>query len=601
MSMPWLRRSQFSVTAILAGILFLTFASAQTGTDSGKKPKTAKCSNNDSGLKLPAGFCAWVFADGIGHARHLAVSSNGVVYANTWSGDYYDFDKVHEGGFLVALQDKSGSGKADVMERFGETQKTGGAGGTGIGIFKESIYAEINDRIVKYSLPEGAIVPSSAAETVVSKLPLGGDHPMHPFIISPDGKLYVDVATATNSCQPKNRQPKIPGDNPCTELETRGGIWRFDANKTDQVFSPSARFATGIRNGEAFAIDSAGRVFVTQHGRDQLHSNWPDLYKADEEATLPAEEVMLLKEGGDYGWPECYYDPFQKKLVLAPEYGGDGGKTVGVCANKLAPVAAFPAHWAPNAMVRYDQKQFPARYRHGVFIAFHGSWNRAPYAQGGYNVVFQPLDGDHASGNCEVFADGFSGAVRTPEGAGHRPAGLAVGPDGALYVSDDIRGRIYRITYAGDPAGPAPKATPCPSSTAPAGNVVQSAAQPPENNTANMPVPGGSSPEVVALGDRVYHGKVGGASCAGCHGARGTGTPLGPDLTKQTYLWSDGSLAGILKIITEGVPKPKQYRSPMPPMGGARLSDAQASAVAAYVWGLSHKAAPNTKTPAGGN
>ena len=595
MSLPWLRRSQFAATAILAGMFLMILASAQTATDAAKKPKITKCANNDAGLKLPAGFCASVFADGIGHARHLAVGSNGVVYANTWSGDYYDFDKVHEGGFLVALQDKSGSGKADVIERFGETQKTGGAGGTGIGIFKESIYAEINDRIVKYSLPTGATVPSGAPETVVSKLPLGGDHPMHPFVISPDGKLYVDVATATNSCQPKNRQPKIPGNNPCTELETRGGIWRFDANTTDQVFSPSARFATGIRNGEGFAIDSAGRIFVTQHGRDQLHSNWPDFYKADEEATLPAEEVMLLKDGGDYGWPECYYDSFQKKLVLAPEYGGDGGKKVGVCASKLEPAAAFPAHWAPNAMVRYDQKQFPARYSHGVFIAFHGSWNRAPYAQGGYNVVFQPLDGDHASGNCEIFADGFAGKVKTPEGAEHRPAGLAVGPDGALYVSDDIRGRIYRITYTGDPAGPAPNATLCPSITAPAGKVVQSASQPPESNTADMPVPEGSSPEMVALGDRVYHGQVGGATCTGCHGANGTGTPLGPDLTKQKYLWSDGSFAAILKIITEGVPKPKQYRSPMPPMGGAQLSDTQASAVAAYVWGLSHKPASGEK------
>ena len=599
MRLLWLRRSFQSMSTILAAcFLMSSLVSAQNGTDSSEKTKTAHCSSNDTGLKLPSGFCASVFADGIGHARHLAVGSNGVVYANTWSGDYYDFDKVHEGGFLVALQDKSGVGKADVIERFGETAKTGGAGGTGVGIYKGSVYAEINDRIVRYSLSAASIVPSSVPETIVSKLPLGGDHPMHPFIISPDGALYVDVASATNSCQPKNRQPKIPGDNPCTELETRGGIWRFDANKTDQVFSPSERFATGIRNGEGFAIDSAGRVFVTQHGRDQLHSNWPDLYKADEEATLPAEEMMLLKNGGDYGWPECYYDSFQKKLVLAPEYGGDGGKTVGICANKLAPVAAFPAHWAPNAMVRYDQKQFPARYSHGVFIAFHGSWNRAPYAQGGYNVVFQPLDGDRASGNCEIFADGFAGAVKTPEGAEHRPSGLAVGPDGALYVSDDIRGRIYRITYTGDPAGPAPKATLCPSLTAPAGKVVQSSAQPPESNTADMPVPEGSSPEMVALGDRVYHGQVGGATCVGCHGANGTGTPLGPDLTKQKYLWSDGSLAGILKIITEGVPKPKQYRSPMPPMGGAQLSDTQASAVAAYVWGLSHKTASSTKAPA---
>src|SRR6185369_9186278 len=103
-------------------------------------------------------------------------------------------------------------------ERFGETAHSGGAGGLGIGIYKGSIYAEINDRIVRYSLPADSIVPKGAPETIVSKLPLGGDHPMHPFIISPEGAIYVDVATATNSCQTKNRQPKIPGNDPCTEL-----------------------------------------------------------------------------------------------------------------------------------------------------------------------------------------------------------------------------------------------------------------------------------------------------------------------------------------------------------------------------------------------
>jgi glucose/arabinose dehydrogenase/mono/diheme cytochrome c family protein len=583
-------RSLLSGTTLFATLCIMSWVNfAQRVLDPSGQDKAASCSSDESGLELPTGFCATVFADGIGHARHMTVASNGVVYVNTWSGDYYQFDKVHEGGFLIALQDKTGSGKADVIERFGETIKSGGAGGTGIGIHNGSLYAEINDRIVKYSLPPGTIVPQVPPETVVSGLPLGGDHPMHPFIIDSKGSMFVDVASATNSCQPQNRQPKVPGASPCTELETRAGIWRFDANKTNQKFSPADRYATGIRNGEGFSVDGAGRVFVTQHGRDQLHSNWPDLYKPSEEATLPAEELLLLKAAGDYGWPECYYDGAQKKLVLAPEYGGDGGKTVGVCAGKLAPVAAFPAHWAPNAMVRYDQKQFPARYRDGVFIAFHGSWNRAPYAQGGYNVVFQPLSGDRASGDCEIFADGFAGPVKTPEGAEHRPSGLAVGPDGALYVSDDIRGRIYRIVYSGDPAGRAPKATPCPSNAAPAGEIVQSAAVPPEGNTANLPVPEGSSPEMVALGYRIYQGQVGGASCTGCHGANASGTPLAPDLTKQKWMWSDGSFAGILKVITEGVAKPKQYRSPMPPMGGAQLSDTQASALAAYVWGLSHK------------
>jgi len=597
----WCRTLLSAIAVLMASSLILPLPSAQNQANSGQDTKSQACPNDDSGLKLPAGFCATIFADGIGHARHLVVAPNGVVYTNTWSGEYYDNTPVHSGGFLVALQDKSSAGKADVSERFGETIQTGGAGGTGIGIYKGSIYAEINDRIVRYSLPTTGVVPNTAPETVVSKLPMGGDHPMHPFIIDAKGSMFVDVATATNSCQPKNRQPKISGADPCIELETRGGVWRYDANKINQMFSPAERFATGIRNAEGFAIDSEGRLFVSQHGRDQLHTNWPDLYKADQEATLPAEEVMLLKSGGDYGWPECYYDPFQQKLVLAPEYGGDGGKTVGVCANKLPPAAVFPAHWAPNAMVHYDKKQFPARYRDGIFIAFHGSWNRAPYPQGGYNVVFQQFAGDRATGSCEIFADGFAGAVITPEGAAHRPSGLAVGSDGALYVSDDVGGRIYRIVYQGGAVGHAGAATPCPSATAPAGYVVAAPAKPPEGThpDAGLPLPEGVTPETVTLGDGIYHGQVGGAACTGCHGANGTGSPLGPDLTGKKWLWSDGSFTGILKSITEGVPNPKQYRSPMPPMGGAQLTPDQTKALAAYVWSLGHQASSpaNMSTP----
>ena len=585
-----------AVLAVAAICLTMSWAMGRSHLAAAAQPAEQACPSDDSGLRLPSGFCATVFADGIGHARQMVAASSGVLYVNTWSGRYYGNDTPHDGGFLVALQDKSGSGKADVIERFGATAQTGGKGGTGIGLYDGSLYAEINDKIVRYQLDQNSIVPHSSAETIVSELPLGGDHPMHPFLIDSAGSMYVDVASATNSCQAMNRTLRSPGLKPCTELETRGGVWRFDAKKTEQHFSPAQRFATGIRNAEGFAISSSGGILATQHGRDQLHANWPDLYQPDQEATLPAEELLLLKPNGDYGWPECYYDAFAQKLILAPEYGGNG-KTAGECSEKIAPVAAFPAHWAPNGMARYDQTKFPERYRSGVFIAFHGSWDRAPYPQSGYNVVFQPLSGDHAAGQCEIFADGFAGAIKSPAKAEHRPSGLAVGPDGALYVSDDVRGRIYRIVYRGGANFDSQSVTPCPSATAPAGAIAEAAAQPPEGTNANAgaaaakgSLPPGATREMVALGERVYRGQVGGAACTGCHGDSGQGSTLGPALTGKKWLWSDGSLDGIRKTIAAGVSQPKAYRSPMPPMGGAQLTPDQLSAVAAYVWTLSHRA-----------
>ena len=549
------------------------------------------CPAGDTGITLSPGFCATIFADNLGHVRHLVVAPDGTLYANSWSGRYYHNEKPPADGFLLALQDTDGAGRANVIRRFGVTAAEGAAGGTGIAFHDNAIYAEDRDEIVRYALKPGEVTPSGKPDVIVSGMPLTGDHPMHPFVIDAKGDLFVDSGSATNSCQSDNRMPVSAGIQPCTELETRAGTWRYDANKTGQKFSAAERFTTGIRNGEGFAFDAAGRLFVTQHGRDQLSQNWPKLYTIEQGADLPAEEVVELHQGADFGWPECYFDQNQNKLVLAPEYGGDGGKTAGVCDSKQAPVAAFPGHWAPNDMLIYNGSQFPEPYRGGAFIAFHGSWNRAPLPQGGYNVVFQPLADGKKSGDYVIFANGFAGAHMDPGRAAFRPTGLAMGPDGALYISDDVHGRIWRIVYKGDPANAQIAPAPQPAIAAASATL----SQPPEGTHADAgraaqglrPPPGATGQE-VALGDRIFHGEAANGTCSGCHGSDAAGTSVGPSLSNGIWVWGDGSLPAITKTITTGVPRPRNYTGVMPPKGGAELSDQDVAAVAAYVWAVGH-------------
>ena len=574
---------------VLTGFVSLAISLASSPAVMSEEKNCA--ADADKELSLPTGFCATIFADKVGHARQLAVASDGTVYVNTWSGVYYGNDTPPAGGFLIALKDTKGTGHADMNVRFGPTVAEGAHGGTGMWLYKNWLYAEIDDKIVRYELKSDEAAPTGQPETILSGMPITGDHPMHPFAIDAQGNLFVSMGSATNACEVQNRMPHSPGNKPCTELDTRGGIWRYDANKSGQIFSPKERYATGLRNGEGLDFDTSGRLFVTQHGRDQLHEDWPELYTAEQGFNLPAEEVVILKEGTSYGWPTCYYDDGQKKRVLAPEYGGDGGKKVGDCDKFDPPVAAFPAHWAPNDLKIYKGSQFPKDYQGGAFIAFHGSWNRAPGPQGGYNVVFQPLSDGKSSGDYIVFVDGFAGKYKDPGRATYRPSGLAVGPDGALYVTDDKAGRIWRVTYVGDPNAKGIKAAPAPATEAAA----SPGALPPEGVHADagsvvaLPVPPGATNEQVALGKRIFHGEVAGATCAGCHGADGMGTPVGADLASGKWLWGDGSLKSITDIIRTGVPQPKQHPGAMPPFGGVQLSESDLSALAAYVWAIGHQ------------
>lgn len=553
-------RYSFAALGLLLGTL------AGCGARDGGDEPAATGSCGDGGLTLPPGFCATIFADKLGHVRHLAVGADGTVYANSAP----DRERADAASGLILLRDGDGDGRAETVDRPYRDQ----TGGTGIALHGGALFLEDGNRILRYRLDAATHRPEGAGQPVVTGLPTDGDHQSHSIAIRADGALFVNSGSATNACQVDNRQGGSPGRTPCLEKAMRAGIWRFAADGTAQPFLPDHRYASGIRNAVGLTLDGRGRLFATQHGRDQLHENWGRLYTAEQGQELPAEELVEVVEGADYGWPQCYYDPARKRLVLAPEYGGDGGQAVGACAARRGPVAAFPAHWAPNAVLVYDGAQFPAAYRGGAFIAFHGSWNRAPAPQQGFNVVFQPMQDGRASGGPILFADGFAGPDKASGKALYRPTGLAAGPDGALYIADDSQGRIWRIAYHGDRAAPlvaARTASVVPSSRA----VPQDAAT-------------GADTATIALGRRLYDGEIAGAPCAGCHGPAGEGTAVGPNLADREWLWGRGDRAGIAAIVAKGVPQPRRFPAPMPPGGGVPLTAAQVDAIAAYIHALSH-------------
>ncbi len=444
-------RPLFTMAAIVA--LASTSACAPKNSTANGVPanvagaNAANCSTDNAGLTLPAGFCASIFADSVGRIRYLAVAPNGDVYAaidGTRPTPQGQAATPPRGAF-AALRDTDRNGRADRIE-YG-----GASGNTGIAIHDGYIYVDEGARIVRYRRAGDALLPAGPSEVIVQGIPLNPGHRSRNFAFAPDGSMYVNVGSATNSCQVRDRGVGSPGIDPCVELETRAGIWKFDANTVGQQFTTARRFATGVRNGTGMAVLGT-QLYAMTHGRDQLKESWSTVFADSLYGTNnPAEKLLRVDEGDDFGWPYCYHAVDRNILVTAPEYGGDGTR-MDRCAGKEAAAAVFPAHWAPLDLHFYRGASFPGKYRNGAFITFHGSWNRAPGQQAGGKLVFQPFSGGSPSGRYEIFADGFAGvppAEIQPNRAKHRPVGIATGPDGALYVSDDAGGRIYRIVYRG--------------------------------------------------------------------------------------------------------------------------------------------------------
>lgn len=390
------------------------------------------------GIKLPDGFKATVFADNIGRARHITVRDDGVVYVAL-------LNKKDNHG-IVALKDNNKNGVADEVIYFGDVQ------GTGIGIYNNHLYFGTNNEIVRWKFKDDKLIPEGDLETVVSNFIPQTQHAAKPFTFDEQGNIYINIGAPSNACQKSTRTPGSPGLEPCPQLKLQAGIWRYNANKLNQRHGVDGEhYAIGVRNAMALSWNhNVNHLFIAPHDRDDLHRLFPKYYSIEQNAILPDEAIFIVKKGDNMGWPSTYWDNTQNARMLSPEYGGDGLIQVNDSEYKT-PIATVPGHWAPNAMVSYTSGIFPKSYNNGLFIAYHGSWNRAPLPQAGYNVAFFPLNKQgEPNEDWFVFAEGFKGkeVIHSPGEAAFRPVGLAVDNDGALYVSDSVHGRIWKITYS---------------------------------------------------------------------------------------------------------------------------------------------------------
>ena len=279
--------------------------------------------------------------------------------------------------------------KAIQTEHFGTIDQ-----GTGIRFYKGALYAASGTGIYRFSFDSDALVPTAAPELIVDGLVASN----HPIAFDGRGNLFVSLDGGGNICADPNtpKGGKPVGLKPCPNLETRGGIWRFDASKPQQKFGDGERYATGIRNSSALDWRDGDTLYSAMHGRDGTHAAFPDLVSASDDGAI-ADEMFRVTKGTDMGWPYTYYDGARKLRLVGPEYGGDG-KTSPTDGNYATPVAAFqPLRPAVLDLAFYKGNRFPRMYRGGAFLAMHGG-EGAPLPEGhaGYTVIFVPFNGNRA-------------------------------------------------------------------------------------------------------------------------------------------------------------------------------------------------------------
>ena len=281
----------------------------------------------NAGLILPEKFGAIVAADNLGGGRHIAVSDSGILYVKLRS--------TKDGNGIIALRDNDDNGIMD------ETKGFMPYGGTGIGIHNGYLYCSSDSNVYRYKLNPSELVPSSEMELIATGFPKQGPHATKPITFDNEGHMYISVGAPVNAGEEVAFSVQSPGIDPTPYTEWQAGIWQFDANKPNQTQAEAYHYAVGVRN--ALAVDwnfETNSLYAVNHGRDQLQGFWPKVYTLEQNADLPAEQFLKINKDQDYGWPYCYYDHFQEKQILNPEFGGDGTKTER-CEGIESPLLSF--------------------------------------------------------------------------------------------------------------------------------------------------------------------------------------------------------------------------------------------------------------------